>query len=131
MGLTRKNKKTAVLVILLAIAVGAFATYKYMYKPHKTLDDYEVAFSGTSDDFLDKVKADAEAWNTKVVELTGEITGKDDKGITLNNFIYCQLADASVVTSLNEGTQTTVKGQVMGYDDLLEELKIDKAIISK
>ncbi|MBC8757449.1 hypothetical protein H2O64_22455 [Kordia sp. YSTF-M3] len=129
MSLSKRSKILIGLVII--IVVGAYAGYKYAYAPHTAINDMEVAFAGTSQNFLEKIKDNPESWTQgeKVIELTGKITGKDEKGISLNESIYFQLAEGTSTAELQEGQTIHIKGRIIGYDDLLEELKLDKAII--
>lgn len=128
------SKKSKILIgLVLIIAIGGYFGYSYAYKPHTAITDMEVAFAGNASDFLEKIKENPESWTQgeKVVELTGEITAKDEKGISLNESIYFQLAEGTSTEALAEGQKTKIMGRIIGYDDLLEELKLDKAIIVK
>jgi hypothetical protein len=126
------SKRSKILIgLVLVIAISAYAAYSYAYAPHKAISDMEVAFTGSSQDFLEKIKENPESWTQgeKVIELTGKITAKDEKGISLNESIYFQLAEGTSTAKLQEGNTINIKGRIIGYDDLLEELKLDKAII--
>ncbi len=128
------SKKSKILIgLVLIIAIGGYFGYSYAYKPHTAITDMEVAFTGNAADFLEKIKENPESWTQgeKVVELTGVITAKDEKGISLNESIYFQLAEGTSTEALAEGQKTKIMGRIIGYDDLLEELKLDKAIIIK
>lgn len=131
MSLSKKSK--IIIGLVLVIAIGAYAGYSYAYKPHTAIADMEVAFTGTAQDFLGKIKENPENWTQgeKVVELTGVITAKDEKGVSINESIYFQLEEGTSTKELSEGQKTKIKGRIIGYDDLLEELKLDKAIILK
>jgi len=123
-----KRYKIVLAAIVIAL-LGCYSAFKYVYKPHKTIDEFDVKFSGTSEMFIEKVKADATIWQNVIVELSGVITSKDQRGITLNDNIYCQLEKGTLMTSLHEGENISIKGRMIGYDDLLEEIKLDQTII--
>ncbi|WP_298426199.1 hypothetical protein [uncultured Kordia sp.] len=128
------SKKSKFLIgLILIIAIGVYVGYSYAYKPHTAIEDMEVAFTGSAKDFLEKVKENPESWTQgeKVVELTGVITAKDEKGVSINESIYFQLEEGASTKLLSEGIKTKIKGRIIGYDDLLEELKLDKSIILK
>ncbi|SIQ73804.1 hypothetical protein [Maribacter ulvicola] len=128
MSLSKKNKLVLFLFTILLIA--SYTAYKYIYKPHKPIAEKAVAFSGSTDSFLEIVKTDVVKWQDVVVELTGTITLIDTKGIMLNNNnIYCQLEDRTAITNLQKGQTLTIKARMIGYDDLLEEIKLDQTII--
>ena len=127
MSLSKKSKWF--LTILIIMLIGAYAAYKYAYKPHTTIEELTSDFSGTSDDFLSKVKENFSLWNNKTVELSGIITSKEEKGITLNNTIFCQFRDDMNISELQSNQSIKLKGRVIGYDDLLDELKLDQCIL--
>lgn len=127
MNLPRKYKVTFVFIVLLFI--GGYSLYQYAYKPHKTIDEKTVMFSGHSEVFLEKVKEGVNEWQDVVVELEGTITSKDERGITLISSIYCKLEKEETLSTLQVGENISIKGRVIGYDDLLEEVKLDQTII--
>jgi hypothetical protein len=131
MSLSKKSK--ILLIALLVLVVAGVGGYMYIYKDHKSINDMEVAFKGNSQDFLAKIEANSDSWTKgeKVIELTGEITAKDLKGISINESIYFQLEEGTKTDNLSEGQKIKIKGRIIGYDDLLGELKLDKAIILK
>mgnify|MGYP000106091903 FL=1 len=90
-----------------------------------------MAFNGASDTGLAKVQENASIWQDKVVVIEGLITSRDEKGITLSNQIYCQFREDVNFTSLENNQSIKLKGRVIGYDDLLEELKLDQCIIQE
>ncbi len=123
-------KKSSILLLLLALLLlGAFGVYKYAYQPHETTESRSVDYSGSATDFLSKIKSNPDAWVNKAVELKGKVSANDGKGITLNSAIFCQMRDDVSVSGLKKGAQVKLKGRVIGYDDLMEELKLDKCIL--
>lgn len=127
MNLSKKSK--TILLIIILLIIGIYSIFTYAYKPHKTIDEIPIAYSGTSEDFIEKVKINTLNWQDVIVELSGIITSKDENGITLNSSIYCQLEKDTKTTTLQEGQSISIKGRMIGYDDLLEEIKLDKTII--
>ena len=91
----------------------------------------KVDYTGTSDAFLAEVKKDFSVWQDKVVIISGTITSSDENGITLSSQIYCQFRADVDKTSVQENQSIKLKGRVIGYDDLLEELKLDQCIIQQ
>lgn len=126
------SKKSKIFLVFLIISILlAVVVFKNAMKPPAKIETKEAAFSGTSDTFLSKIQENAVIWQDKVIVLQGTITSKDEKGITLSNQIYCQFREDIDVTSLNNNDTIKLKGRVIGYDDLLEELKLDQCIIQK
>lgn len=117
------------LVVLFAILL---VSYKYLYHAHRDIANEEAVFSVTvkqvSNDFLqDEAKANLK-YLDKSIQIKGKVTNIDiaNKTIVLDEKVFVLLKDANVV-KLNE--TIFVKGRVIGYDSLLEEIKIDQAEI--
>lgn len=128
MNFSKKSK--IILSIVLLILIGGYSTLNYVYKPHKTLEDREVKFTGSIDAFAKKVSIDPSRWQDVVVELSGKVTSIDDNGFTMNDNAFFQLEDTSALVNVKKEKALTVKARMIGYDDLLEELKLDQAKIS-
>jgi hypothetical protein len=62
----------------------------------------------------------------KTVQISGKVTNVVDNVITLDEKVSCQL---QVSKKVGVGSQIIIKGRVTGYDDLLEELKLDQCLI--
>ena len=120
-----KNKWWLLLIVLV---IGGFSAYKYAYKPHATTESLEVSFQGNASNFLTKVSSNSKEWLNKAVLLEGKVTSVDAEGIVLNDQVYCQFKEGDKI-SAKESDVITVKGVVIGYDDLLEELKINNCIL--
>lgn len=123
-----KKIKIAVGVIAFVLS-SAYIVKSIIYKPHTLIEQQEAVYKGAALEFLESVKVDASQWQDKVVELSGKITSKDNQGFMLNNAIYCQLDTIENLIAVNENQDISIKGRIIGYDDLLEELKLDKSII--
>ena len=122
-------KKNKFLVLLLIIAFGGYSAYEYVYKPHKMIEELTTEFIGNSTELLSKIKVDVNIWNSKIVELSGQITSIDQNGVTLNEQIYCQFKEPLKTSALKENQTIKIKGRIIGYDDLLDELKLEQCII--
>ena len=125
MSLLKKNK---LLIGIAIITLGVLAVYKYTYKAHTTVAEEKVAFTGQTADFLTIIKEQPAAWTSKVILLEGVVTANDTQGFVLNEQVFCQFKKEELVTTTKEST-VKVKGRVIGYDDLLDELKLEECII--
>jgi len=124
------SKKIKIAIGVIAfVLISAYIVKSVIYKPHALIEQQESVYKGEALGFLESIKVDASQWQDKIVELSGKITSKDDQGIMLNNAIYCQLNTVEDLVLLSEGEEVSIKGRIIGYDDLLEELKLDKTII--
>ena len=48
--------------------------------------------------------------------------------ITIENTVFCQFTNQIKTTAL-KGSKIKIKGRFIGYDDLLEQVKIDQSIL--
>ena len=130
MSFLKKSKKWLIPSII-SLILGIIITYNYIYKPHQSTEDLKVDFNGETSVLLSSLKDDSTIWFNKVVILSGVVTSKDSNGVTLDNSIYCQFREDINTSIISAADIITIKGQVIGYDDLLEELKINQCIIKK
>ena len=127
MSLSKKNK--FIITILLVFSVIGFTIYTYAMRPPIAIENKKIDFSGASDELLLNILDDTKAWQDKIVVVSGEVTNIDDKGIMLSSKIYCQLKQVTDLQKINPSSNISIKGRIIGYDDLLEELKLDQCII--
>lgn len=127
MNLSKKSK--IVIFLLLGAIATAFIGYKIIYKPHPSIETQEIVFKDTAEAFKTTITTNQEKWLNAIVQLNGKITDKDSKGITINSTIYCQLKYIPDLKDLQIRDNLTIKGRFIGYDDLLEEIKLDKCIL--
>ena len=123
------KKSNLIIIAIVLSAIVGFAIFKYSLQAPKKIELKEVDYKGNAVNFFSKIQENSEIWQDKVVIITGKITNTDSHGITLENTIYCQLRKQSNKQKLQTKQLTTLKGRVIGYDDLLEELKLDQCII--
>ena len=124
MSLSKKNK--TFLIVFISISIVGYGAYQYVYQKHDSIERLTPTYQGNSEIFKNNVETNAAKWQGKIVEITGNVTAKDASGILLAETIYCQFKE---VTKTRINTTITIKGRVIGYDDLLEEIKLDQCII--
>ena len=120
-------KKNKILFILVILGVSIFLLNKYIYKPHKKTEELNSIFIGSPIEFKNEILNSPSLYYNSIVEIKGKIISIDDNGIMLNESIYCSIKDSS----LSIQKTITIKGRYIGYDDLLDEYKIDKCIIKE
>ncbi|CAL2087576.1 hypothetical protein [Tenacibaculum sp. 190524A05c] len=121
-------KKNKVITIVTSLLTISFFIYQYTFRPNESIEDISPDYLGTSIDFIRLATTNFDSWNTKVVQLTGEITALDKNGFTLNNKLFCQFKHEDDSSNVKANQTITIKGRVIGYDDLLEELKLNECI---
>ena len=127
MSLSKKNK--SIITFLLVFSVIGFAFYSYVMQPPTIIENKKIDFTGSADELLLKITDHTEEWQDKIVVVSGEVSSSDDKGIMLSRKIYCQLKQVTDLQKINPSNNISLKGRIIGYDDLLEELKLDQCII--
>lgn len=123
------KNKTLFILLFLSVVIG-FCSYSYIYKPHQSIENATVNYHGDSKEFLKLVKKNAITWLDQTIVLTGVVCEIDKNGIILDNIIYCQFKK-SKNSNVSNQTEITIKGNMIGYDDLLEEVKLNQCIILK
>jgi len=118
-------KRSKWLFIITAFISVVF--FLYLYQPQKKIENIKPSYLGTSKDFIKNSDRDYNSWNTKTIELTGEISSVLEDGLMLDDFIYCQLKENQNKVTKNQ--KITIKGIVLGYDEMLNELKMTECII--
>lgn len=128
--ISSKKNKLLLLIPVLLIAIATLA-YSMMYKPHKTTEEQDAVFTGAVGDFQNQLNMDAQKWQNAIVELNGPVTEIDGKGVMLNGNSYCQFSEPAQLSGIQQNQQIKIKGRFIGYDELLEEIKLDQCILVK
>lgn len=125
-----KKKLLLSAVVLLALL---FVGYRYLYKSHRDIASETPEFSLTTVHLLSEFSKNAAAANlcyaNKTVLVSGKITSVDaaSHSLVLDGKLSATLLDPAAARALSAGSQITLKGRLVGYDDLLEELKMDQS----
>lgn len=120
-------KRNKTIVIVLILGIGLWTSYQYVFAKPLTMDKISAEYQGEAVDFKRLIQTDFTQWHNKVIQITGTITGIQEEGILLNQDIYCQFDDKLISAAKN--ATITVKGRVIGFDELLEEIKLSQCII--
>jgi hypothetical protein len=124
MNLLKKNKTVVILILL---GIGLWSAYQYVFAAPLTTNEITAEFQGKAEDFKHLIQTDFTQWHNKIIQITGTITAIQEEGILLNQDIYCQFDDKLINAAENE--VITLKGRVIGFDELLEEIKLNQCII--
>lgn len=121
-------------IVIVFLLVSFFSVRYYINNGGKRDIASEVsAFNVSSKTIINEFTSNTEASNKKYLEkpvsISGVVTSVNDKEVILDNSVNCNFL--STVNSLKKNQQVTIKGRVIGYDDLLGELKLDQCNLSK
>ncbi len=129
-------KKKILIAGILIVGLLSVGIYFYMYQEHRDISTEDANFSLTVKDLQAEFTADAVGANAKYLDKTIEVSGivtSIDMGshsVVLDEKLSAVFKD-SVLGGIELQNSIKVKGRFLGYDDLLEELKLDEASLSK
>jgi hypothetical protein len=127
------GKKLKMILLFAVLLIVGFISYSYILTGGaRDLEKETSEFSVSANDVFAEFSANAEMATTKylnkAVEITGKVTNVTDNVVTLDGKVSCQLQVSKQVV---RNSQLKIKGRVTGYDDLIEELKLDQCLIVK
>ncbi|GGF25096.1 OB-fold protein [Flavobacterium limi] len=124
-------KKKIILTVLVIALFGVFGYCYVWYGGGRDVSAEDAVFSVSSKEIIAEYEADIEKSNTKYLEkaiaVKGTVSKINDKQIIVDNTIVCDFKEAD--SSIKEGQAVTLKGRVVGYDDLMAELKLDECSV--
>jgi small nuclear ribonucleoprotein (snRNP)-like protein len=126
------NLMKKIVISSLVLILMLFLGYKYLYHEHRDIATEKAAFSVTVNQILKEFVADETKANAKYLDksitVKGKITTIDSvtNSVVLDEKVFVLFTNSTNV-KLNENI--VVQGRLIGYDSLLEEIKIDQAQI--
>ena len=128
--------KKTVLIIFCVIVCVVLGVYFYTYKNHRDIAteqaDYSLSLVELQKEFQNNDSLFNAKYADKTIEIYGKITNVDlnNHSIMIDEKIEVNFKD-SIEKNIKAIQATKIKGRFVGYDDLLEEFKIDQAILVK
>jgi len=123
------RKRISIIAILIILFVIG---YNYLNQDHRDINNevakYETNTVDIASSFLKNVNQAEEKYLNSTIEVTGNITEINSNSITLDDKVFCQFTE-TLEHILDANTQVKIKGRVIGYDDLLEQVKLDQCTI--
>lgn len=123
-----KNKSWFVFFFIIILIASA---YIYIQKPHRDISTETVEFSISSDALLKEFLVNESNASAKFLDNTivvyGTLSENNNNFLVLDNKIYCNFEIEPPEISLN--STLTVKGRCIGFDVLLEQVKLDQCSI--
>jgi hypothetical protein len=126
--------KKKLILFLFAVLALATASYFYIYKNHRNITTESAEFVLTvnklKQEFAENDSLAFKKYQNKTIEISGKITNIDqeNKSITVDTQLFLITID-SIPKKIITNKIIKVKGRFLGYDDLLEEFKLDQATI--
>lgn len=123
-------KKSRILISLLVVGlIGGGLGYNYvMHGGGRDLSSETASFTVSSKDIALEFTNNTDAANKKYLEkavaIHGVITSAKPLEIIIDNTIICKLKEPN--NTFKKDQVITVKGRVVGYDDLMGEIQLDQ-----
>ena len=125
----KKNKIIISFLFSVLIGIGVHTIYSFIYSAPAKASNIVPVFKGDANEFKYILTQDLKYWNDKVVQIQGKITYVDEYGILLNKNIFCQFDQNIDIPSNFLNNHIVIKGRVVGFDELLMEIKLNQCII--
>ncbi len=121
------------LLIILALVFIVYLGYNYIYQDHRNIETEQAAYILSSEvinkEFLQNAAESQAKYLNKTIEISGTITEINAIDLTLDDHVFCLFADSIAKNAIRLNSKITVKGRCIGYDDLLEQIKLDQCSI--
>lgn len=130
-----KKKLKIVVISFSIIGVIIFLGYQYIINSgERDLKNEKINFSVKSKDisneFLSNIEKANQKYLDKAISISGIVTSVNKNELIIDDIIVCNL-EQSNNSSINTNQKVIISGRVVGYDDLLGELKLDKCFLPK
>lgn len=124
-------KKKIIVTVLVITVLGVFGYYYVWYGGARNLSSEEAVFNVSSKSITAEFDSDIDKSNTKYLEkaiaVKGVVSKITQKQVIIDNTIVCDLKESD--PTIKKDQQVTLKGRVVGYDDLMGEIKLDECSV--
>lgn len=122
-----RNKLIFIIIVFFVIIFA----YNYAYPDHRSISEEVVSFTVKADyihnEFIENTSQAELKYLDQTVLVSGIVTAIDSKSVTINNKVYGQFE--TLKSDLKVNDSIAIKGRCIGFDDLLEEIKLDQCSI--
>ncbi len=120
--------------ILIVVLLLALVVYNYVYQDHRNIEKEtavaSISSTVISNEFTQNPTESERKYLNKTIEISGFISEPNIKDLTLDDKVFCQFEN-SIGKSFKINSKIKIKGRFIGYDDLLEQVKLDQCSIIK
>lgn len=127
--------KKKLLIVCFFVIITAVLMYNYVYKSHRDISNEKESFAISVIDLKNDYRKNDSLANAKYLDKTiviyGKITSLDlaNRLLSVDTSLSAILKESGVSLNLNDSIK--LKGRFIGYDDLLEEFKMDECSVIK
>ena len=129
MNLLKKNKVVFIASVMMVLVVGVVNVYQYISMSPKDVVETTPEYVGEATEFNFLVTDNLSYWTGKVVQITGKVTELTEYGVMINGTIFCQFENGDDLQSIVENQQINIKGKLVGFDEILMEIKLNQCIL--
>ena len=119
-------------IILIILIISVVIGYNYIYQDHRDIktesSSFNISSSDINNEFVGDLDASEQKYLNKTIEVSGIISELNKNDLTLDEHVFCAF-DNPVDVALKVHSKIKIKGRVIGYDDLLEQVKLDQCFI--
>ena len=119
-------KLTLRLLLLAALAVGIGLFFYFKPAPDRSTESASTVFEA-KELFMLMYDGAATEYLDQIVAVSGQVKGVDGKTLMLQPGIACRMEGEFTAPERNEWV--TVKGRVLGYDGMFQEVQMDYCVI--
>lgn len=125
--------KNKILVAFTFISLAAYLSYQYVYQEGVSVISEKTQFQLNSDrlytHFSSNLDWANQTYSNQIIEVSGVVKSTSKNLLILNPGIVCKLDSNTVISEIQLNDTIEIKGRCLGFDDLFEEVKIDKVIV--
>ncbi len=127
------KRKVVLALFAAAIIFGGWTTWYVFFKPHRNIAKEKASFSLTTDQLSQEFKANTAVATAKYIDkavlLEGAVTQIEGTTVSFNN-VACNIDSAQLakISSVKTGDKIKLQGQVVGYNDLMEEIGLAQCV---
>ncbi|HET8736988.1 MAG TPA: hypothetical protein VFM69_10340 [Pricia sp.] len=126
----KTNKKylfSGIFGLLILLILGG---YLYLNPSHRNIADEEASFTLTASELQESFRRSGSETKMadQVIKTRGKITALDEKSASLDRKVEVSFTE-KLPPGVEIGMEITVKGRCVGYDDLLQMVKVDQAML--
>lgn len=128
------SKKVKIIGILLLVVLLVAISINYVFHGGaRDLATEQTEFNVNSKDIILEFSSDVTSatkkYSDKAISISGRVTEVSDSIVTIDQTIICNLKSPD--SNIIKEQTISIKGRLVGFDDLLGELKLDQCSINK
>ena len=125
--------KNKILVAFTFISLAVYLSYRYVYQEGTKVIHEKTQFQLDSYNLYTHFSSNPDwanqTYSNQIIEVSGVVKSKSKNLLILKPGIVCKVDSNTVISEIQLNDSIKIKGRCLGFDDLFEEVKVDKVII--